>query len=288
MSVGTTANAIMTRNVLIKQSFGLLGKYNPQVESVKQAIVTLNSIIRELDKDIHHLWAVSTTPSTITLQANVVSYDTSAGLPTNILRLEEVRFRDSDGTDYPIRILTLAGYADIEDKSVQDSLIESIYLNEDRTITNRTLFIYPLLSDVETQSEVIGDDANNYRCIRNHNATTDNKPITGTDWRIYWELGGSSGGVWAAATDYTAPEILLLWYRRPLYDFDLSDDDPDVPLGWDKLLMYKLAHALSFGIDGFDVTTRAQLKAEVLSSESKINPSTIKKTNDIYNHATFY
>lgn len=288
MTIGTTANAVMDRNSLVSRAFELVGIFNPGPARLKNSLVVLNSIMRELDKDVDFLWAVSPTPTAITLQANLATYASSAGLPTDVLRLETAKFRDSDGTDTPVDILTLESRAAIIDKYTQDSIVRKIYLTEDRDLSNRSLLIWPILGEVETQSELIGTDTNNYLCIRSHSGHADKRPITGDDWTIYWKAGGSSGVAYAADTEYVAPELLLLWYRRPLFDFDLATDNPDVPLGWDKLLMFKLAHLLSFSIKDFDVMTRSQLKAEILTSENKLKPSKVKKTNNIYNKVLYY
>jgi hypothetical protein len=288
MAIGTTANSGLSRSQLIKQAFRLIGIEKPPPDKLQDSIVILNGIIRELDKDINFLWAISETPSIVTLQANLINYSSSEGLPSNILRLETAKFRDSDGTDSPIEILTLNGYSSIQDKYEQNSQIKKIYLFENRVLASRSLAVWPILSEVESQSEVTGTDALNYSCIRNHTSDSDKKPITGSDWRVYWEQSGSSGSAWATATEYVAPELLLLWYRRPLFDFDLSSDNPDLPLGWDKLLMFKLAHILSFGVKAFSADDRRQLKTEIFESESKLQPSKTKVTTDIYDKAVYY
>lgn len=55
------------------------------------------------------------------------------------------------------------------------------------------------------ESEVLGTDGLNYRCIRNHTSAASNKPVTGADWTTYWVEGGTSGATWVTATSYTTP-----------------------------------------------------------------------------------
>jgi len=288
MSIGTTSDAIMNKSELVKQAFTLIGIDNPSPERIKTTHILLNTLMRELDKDVNFLWAITANPSAITLLANIASYTSSNGLPTDILRLESAKFRDSDGVDDLVNILTLPSYSEIPDKYEQSDHVSNIYLPEDRSLSNKTLFVHPVLSEVETQSELIGTDTNNYKCIRNHTGHADKRPITGDDWRIYWEAGGSSGVAYVVNTEYVAPELLLLWYRRPLFDFDTFEDDPDVPLGWDKLLLLKLAHMLSFSATAYNPIDRSQLEKEIKKAENYLKPSKVPVTDKIYNHGFYF
>lgn len=53
-------------------------------------------------------------------------------------------------------------------------------------------------------SEVTGTDGLIYTCIRSHTSSSTNKPVTGANHTTYWTQSGSTGGVWADATDYTS------------------------------------------------------------------------------------
>ena len=55
-----------------------------------------------------------------------------------------------------------------------------------------------------TSSEVTGTDAKIYTCKLNHTSAADNRPITGANYATYWELKGSTGGVWVIDTTYKA------------------------------------------------------------------------------------
>jgi len=57
---------------------------------------------------------------------------------------------------------------------------------------------------LSASSEVTGTDGEVYTCIRAHTSVAAGtyKPITGSLWRLYWKLEGSTGGVWASATAY--------------------------------------------------------------------------------------
>jgi len=54
------------------------------------------------------------------------------------------------------------------------------------------------------QSEVTGTDTLIYTCIRSHTSSVADKPITGANYKSYWRQMGSTGGVWADVTAYSA------------------------------------------------------------------------------------
>ena len=209
-------------------------------------IKKLNLIIREYDLAGKHLWAIASTPTTIPLVANTFLYTSANGLPTTVLSLVEASYRQGDGTDTPLEILTTEQYEGIHNKT-ETGDPRFVYLTEHKTVASKTLYVSPTLSSVNTQSVVTGTDAAAYRCIRSHTAATDNKPVTGANYLLYWEAGGSAPAVWATGTSYTAPQLLRLWFKRPLYDFDAASDNPDMPQGWSHWLQQELAIRLSPG-----------------------------------------
>ena len=215
-------------------------------ELLAAGIKKLNLIIREHDVTGKHLWAIASAPTTIPLVANTFIYTSANGLPTTALRLVSASYRDGSQSDYPLEVLTTeqyeAHYAKLE---TGDPCW--VYLTENTTIASKTLYIGPTLSTVNTQSVVTGTDAIVYRCIRSHTADSTNRPITGANYLLYWEAGGSSPSTWTTGTSYTAPQNLRLWFTRPLYDFDSSADNPDMPQAWSHWLQQELAIRLSPG-----------------------------------------
>ena len=285
MALGTTSNAAMTRNQLIDSSFSLIGEDRPETNRLSMAVRLLNSIIRELDKETDLLWAVTNRPSSITISANTIEY--TSEVPDNILRLESAIYRNTSAEDTEVEVLTTHGYSRISDKTKVGSKIEKVYLPADQTLSNRILFTWPAIGTVNSQSSVTGTDALAYKCIKTHVADSTNRPITGANYLLYWALGGA-GGTWTSGEQFTAPEQLLFWYRRPLFDFDLSSDNPDVPLGWDRLIMYRLAYDLSFSSLKVSSDVRQQLQEQILMAKANINPSKEPVTTDIYNKALFF
>lgn len=65
-------------------------------------------------------------------------------------------------------------------------------------------FVAGMLRIKADDSEVIGTDGQNYRCILDHIAADANKPVTGASWATYWVLGGINGIAWVTATNYKA------------------------------------------------------------------------------------
>ena len=51
-------------------------------------------------------------------------------------------------------------------------------------------------------SEVTGTDGKIYTCILGHTSSSENKPVTGTDYSTFWKERGTTGGAWANATAY--------------------------------------------------------------------------------------
>ncbi len=289
MGLGTSADFNLTRDEIVTLAYDKIGNPSPTPDQRTKGNQAANLVIRELDVDIELLWTITDTPSTITLQANIAQYTSSEGLPTDIKYLHSVLFRNQDMTDTPLNIRTSWGYdREIPDKLVQGSTVDECYLTDERVLSARKLFISPVLSSVNTQSEVVGTDALNYSCIRNHVADADKKPITGSDYLLYWEQTGSSGSAWASGTSYTAPQLLLIRYRKPLFDFDTGSDNPDTPLGWLRALVYQVAYDLSFNVGGFDPEKQKLLKLEAISARDRIGLGNRKVTTDNHNRGTFF
>lgn len=247
MAVGTTADFTLTRDQLIEMGYKLIGVLPPgdtlDGELLEDAKKVLGLVVRETDSSGNWRWTIDVA-STLTLVANTFRYTSSNGLPTNMADLVKVMYRDSQASDHPVKILKAEGYEAVERK-IQTGDPEAVYLTDNIVLASRELYVVPMLSAVNTQSVVTGSDANPYKCIQSHVASTDNQPVTGANWRLYWESGGTSPSTWATGTAYTAPQLLRLLYRRPIYDFDTASDTPDFPISWPRLMVYKFAYDLA-------------------------------------------
>ena len=278
----------LTRNELIEASYR---KFNGIAEDeslsgyqLNKGIQTLNTIIREVDGASKHLWAISM--ATITLAANTHIYTTSNGLASGILELVTVSYRNSSAEDSPCEILTVEGYELIANKNDTGDTIK-VYLDVNKTLSSRTLYIWPAPNTVQTQSEVTGTDALNYRCIKSHGGDSTNRPITGANWKLYWEQAGLAGVAWVTGTSYYNPELLRYQYKRPLYDFDVAGDNPDMPQAWNRFLIYALASDLADD-NTVPLPERLYLASKAKGALSDIFRITVPVTTDYHNKSLYF
>lgn len=249
-------------------------------------IKKLNLIIREHDLAGKHLWAIATAPTSIPLVANTFVYTSANGLPTTVLQMVSASYRDATGTDTPLHVLTTEQYEGQSNKT-ETGDPRWVYLTEHKTVASKVLYLGPTLSTVNTQSVVTGTDAIVYRCIRSHTADSTNTPVTGANYLLYWEAGGSGPSVWATGTSYIAPQLLRLWFKRPLYDFDAASDNPDMPQGWSHWLQQELAIRLA---PGHNVTLDKINIMRSLRNESaeRVFRSVQPTTTEIHNKVTYF
>lgn len=285
-----TSDSNLTRNQLIDLAYeDIKVKAEGETISADQlatGIKKLNLIMREHDLAGKHLWAIAAAPTNITLVANTFVYTSSNGLPTTVLSLVGATYRDGSGLDSPLDILTNEQYEAKRNKT-ETGDPAWVYLTENTTVASKTLYVGPMLSSVNTQSVITGSDAAAWKCIRSHTADSTNYPITGANYLLYWESGGSGPAVWASGTSYVAPELLRLWFKRPLYDFDAASDNPDLPQGWVRLLLRELCIELSPGhnrtID--DINIMRSLRNE---SQEKVFRSVQPQTTEIHDKTVYF
>jgi len=289
MAVGTTANATITRDRLIELSHEVIGVL-PQGETLdgdqlQDGIDLLNMIVRETDVSGKWLWTIEAA-SHLTLAASTHRYDSSNGLPTNIAELLTAHYRDSNGTDTPLDVLKNEQYEAISEKMRID-VPQSVYLTEHRDLSSRVLYVHPMLSSVSTQSVVTGSDANTYKCIYPHTAAAVTYPITGANWRMAWQLGGSGPATWASGTKYTCTQQIRLTYRRPLYDFDTASDTPDFPSEWPRALLYKLAFDLG-DLYSIPIEERRVMIEKAKGAVNDIFPNIRAKSKKIHHKVKYF
>lgn len=290
MTTGTTYDYTCSRDKIIEIAHKIIGVLEPgqvlDADQLQDGIELLSMQVRETDQSGRWRWTIGAA-SHVTLAANTFVYDSSNGLPTNIAELLTVVYRDAGGKDSePLKILKAETYEEIPDKLyVGDP--KAVYLTEDITLAIRRLYVWPMRSSVATQSVVTGTDANAYKCIYPHAGATVNRPITGANWRMLWELGGSGAVAWGSGTNYTNTEQLRLTYRRPIFDFDAADDTPDFPIQWPRLLVYQLAFDLG-DIYSIPIEERNLMIAKVKGSFDNIYPSVKAKQNTRHNKARYF
>lgn len=289
MGTGSTFDATITRDELIQLSLkkvGAIGSEQPvPADMHADALLELDLLIHELSADEIYLHAQVT--ASLTLQANIFQYTSSSGLPTAMSELVTAQYRDSAARDTPIRLLTKKQYEEIENKT-QSGLPKAVYLTDELTLSSRSLCVWPMLTEVNAQSVITGSDSQAYKCIRSHTAESVNYPITGANWRLFWELGGSSPATWASGTQYEAPELLRLTYLRPLYDFDAEDDNPDLPAAHANLLMYLFMSRIGtgYGVSLQECQKYESIAASIMARTFKRVMQ--KKTTEIHGKAKYF
>lgn len=241
----------LTRNELIELAYKQVGVMEDG-DSLRASLLTdgvkwLNLIVRQLADEELYLHGQQT--DSLTLVANQWVYTENDSLPTNIQRLISCQYRDASASDHPVTVIDRLGYEAITNK-VSTGDPEKVFLSDGTNFSERSLYVWPARATVNTQSVVTGSDTQAWKCIRSHTGASNNYPITGANYLLYWELGGSSPATWASGTSYTAPQLLRLTSERLLYDFDTATDNPDIPQSQSRFLLYRLSadFAQRFGL----------------------------------------
>lgn len=293
MSVGTTADYALTRNDIIASALRKLKGWpedgNPPIHKIREAIRALNLIVRaedlkqtELSKS---LWALTT--SVLDLVAGRYRISSSESLPS-MLELESVFVRGTDGDDSePLKILNSDAYNSLVTKGEVGSP-ERVYLQKARLLSSNVLFLWPAPSSV-TAGDTVIQSLGNYTCILKHTSSSENKPGSGASWQHFWRFDSvsASSNTWATSTEYSNGDLLILNYKRPLYDFDLQYDNPDFPLGWEDYFIYKLAIRLAPEYD-VAIDLRQELKTDLATISAELFPSTREQTNTLHNKVSFF
>ena len=92
---------------------------------------------------------------------------------------------------------------------------------------------------------------------------------------------------WVSGSAYTSTDQLRLLFRRPLYDFNHSNDTADFPLQWDRLLLYKTVFDLG-DLYGIPIEERQLMIEKAKAAYVDIKPSLNNKTNKVHNKVTFF
>lgn len=294
MATGATADAALTRNEIIASALRKVKGWpedgNPPVHKLRDAIRALNNIMRTEDLKqtglAKSLWALSTV--WLPLSAGRYIYGEDQDLPL-ITELHTVTVRDVNGSDSnPIDIISAAQYAALSPKNETGDPLK-VYLKKARLLADQTLWIWPAPSSVTAAGTVIQSEIT-YTCILDHTSATENKPGSGASWELFWKAGDAASGsadTWVTATAYATGEGLVLNFKRPLYDFDLQYDNPDMPLGWEDYLIYKLAVRLAPEYD-IGMEQRQQLKQDLATIELDVMPSAREAVNTLHDHAVFF
>jgi len=111
--------------------------------------------------------------------------------------------------------------------------------------------------------------------------------MSGANAKVYWEPGGEGGDPWQSGVEYTAPPQIRLLHKRPLIDFLTSGDNPDFPLPWPRLLLYRLAFDLG-DFYSIPLEERKLMIDKAKGAFDDIHPSVKVKTNQIHNRVSYF
>ena len=248
--IGTTTDFALTRNEIIDLAYAKIGKLPPGAslneDQLDRGIKALNLIIKREDNIMIEknkaLWALDT--DHLILQARKFIYGIQDGLNASILRLHGAMFRGVDGDDLDIDIFTREQYeAKINKNTTGDT--SGIYFVQGVRPKENKVWVYPAPDTIGTTSAIVGNDSKLYQCTQSHTSAPQNQPSNSEDWPMFWRLGGTGTTAWADATAYTNGELVRYTFRKPLFEFNKHDDNPDMPLGWDNFLIYTLAFELA-------------------------------------------
>jgi len=287
MATGTTFNSGFRRDEIIAAALKKVTKSRKGGYSLIQiddAIKSLNKIIRSEsargDSRVDHLWALQETA--LILTPGVYQY----GLAHNTLNIKSMVYRGIDGRDCPIHLITHVQWNQLTNK-VEEGSVKQAYFKNDIDLEEQVLYVNPVPLTVTAGSEVLGTDGLNYTCIQKHTAAAVNRPITGEGYGLYWQLEGSAGAAWVTGTEYVNGELLYYVYERPLFDFDLPGDNPDMPAGWENYLIYKLAYDLAPDYR-LPLEERKFLEYRVTQELGLLHPSKKVTVTDHHNKGSFF
>ena len=294
MSTGTTADFVVTRNDIIASAMRKLKAWpedgNPPSHKIREAIRALNLILRRESLKqsglAKSMWALDTNAILLSVGGGI--YDSVEGLSESIQEIESAVRRDTSGADTPLEIIHSDSYAKLDPKNETGDPLK-VFLERKRLLADQKLFVWPLPTSIGTTSSVVQGEVT-YSCILKHTSATINKPGTGASWRLYWNAGDVATGSadsWVTATSYTNGSLIILTYKRPLYDFDSQYDNPDFPQGWEDYLIYKLAVLLAPEYD-ISLESKNSLKQDLADITAELFPASRENTTDYHNKASYY
>lgn len=296
MATGTTADFTLSRNDIIASALRKIKRWpedgNPPTHVLRDAIRALNLMLRtESLKRTgmqQALWAKAT--FYLPLTAKRFIYDESSDSLPQMIELQSAYYRNTTGDDNELDIYTEGSYEDLANKGDTSGEPEAIYVRKNRLL-KPTLYVWPTHSSISTSSDTVVQSGYNWTCIKKHTSGsgTEDKPGTGASAPLYWKQGAAtvSANDWAASTDYANGPLLVLNYTRPLYDFDSQYDNPDIPLGWEDYLIYKLALRLAPEAD-IGAEARQLLKQDLAEIEADLWPSERQNTTQTHNFVRYF
>lgn len=142
----SSSTANMTRTDIVRFALGKVGNTDPTTTESADAVTLLNAKIKELDEKGRWLWAISNTPTALTLVAGQRSYATGATattIATNILELERVELVISATDLRPVRIVPKSEAIGTWEREVSNGEPYLVHLQNAPLMTNQTMHFFP-------------------------------------------------------------------------------------------------------------------------------------------------
>lgn len=283
----------MKRNALVLSAYKKIGAARGAILPAAQlfeGIEALNLIMQEEtargSDQARHLWAIER--RVLNLVTGQSIYGPADGLATNLVEFVAAVYRGAGEDDIPLKLITGEQYTALPEK-FETGTPAAIYIVTGKESSPR-IYVVPPPDQGETPDVVIGTNGQNYICTRAHTSSSVNRPTTGSDWHNYWDL---YTGTTAAITAWTTPfamvtgTLIAYEYKRPLALFTSPSDDPDMPVTWNRYLLYRLAYDLA---PNYSITLEEQqyLKRRVDEAAADLFPSARAQANDYHDKATYF
>lgn len=142
------SNATITTGEIIRWAFSRIGVDNPSTSDIAKGLSRLTSLARKLDKKGRWLWAISNTPSTLTLVADQQSYtvatpQAATNIDPYILKLTRVEIVLSTTNRVELDILYQGESHSTWLRQSQNAQPVACFLETSPTLSSQKLWFYP-------------------------------------------------------------------------------------------------------------------------------------------------
>lgn len=234
MTIATTATYDSLAMQIASRAARKVGLDMSKAENLGYAMDTLQSLVKYLQTKHVFLWTLEED------EVNLTAATRNYTLDTDCIGVKTVRFKH-DGTETILTPWTREAYKELPDKIVAGTPYLYFF---DRRLAAPVLFLANVYA--HTTSIVTGSDASKYRSIKDHTATADTTPITGTDYATYWELytGADAAVSHVVGTAYYSGRVILEKERRLkdiTYDYNTGEFTSKFLLPLETTLAHKLS-----------------------------------------------
>lgn len=144
-----TAREVVTRALRMLNAFA--SGSGPDSSQMREALIILNAVVRELDS--RRAWPWASVLSNVTSVASQSAYTSSDGLPADIFKLEHVYYVDASDNRTPIDIVSFSEWAAIQEHT-ETGTPEKCYLTQELDQSTRTLHLWPAPNTASETIEV--------------------------------------------------------------------------------------------------------------------------------------